>query len=683
MEKTRVENLDKLIIASYRYLNNVLALLVIFWLMRLFDVFVIAKEFSFPAGMRGSHLLGILYDTYFVFKVAGVFLLPYLLLTLLRIRIAQGLFVFSGIVVVVVNLILVVYFASTKIMLGSDIFGYSIAEMRETLQTSNSFSVINIIPLVAFPILYLALHHYIVRIKIPNAAYYIFYPAIAVVLLSSGYSVANANSFKDSFGASLATNKFGYFALKASSYIAEMEQIENAKKGTFVNDTGRGLLVSSKDYVSKEFPMLRNDNTPDVLSPFFDTTKVKPNIVFILVESLGRAYSGEGADLGSYTPFLDSLSRNGLYFENFLSTGGRSFAVFPSILGSLPLVNRGFMELGDDMPNHNTLLTMLHANGYRSDFVYGGDSKFDNMRQFFERQNTSRIVDGKNFGSSFEKMPPGKSGFSWGYGDMDILSKLVDLQQSSTTTPTVSIAMTLSMHSPFVVKNQRAYYKQFEGILNRSSISSDRKDLVAKYGKELSTVLYFDESLRLFFKKFEKQPSYRNTIFIITGDHRMPEIPIGTQIDRFRVPFLIYSPMLTRSARFRSVSTQFDVAPSLIAFLRNRANLQFPKLACWVGTGLDTSRSFRNVHSVAFMENKNEQTCYLDGINFIAMGKLYSITPQLGLVKANNPMLLGEMTKKLNSVKNVSAFVCSKNKLVPDSLLVKSRAARKMALNIK
>lgn len=683
MEKKLDSNNDKLLVASYRYLNNVLALLAIFWLMRLFDVFVITKEFSFPSGMRGSHLLGILYDTYFVFKVAGVFFLPFLLLTLLRVKIAQGVFVFSGVLVVVVNLILIVYFASTKIMLGSDIFGYSVAEIRETLQTSNSFSAINIIPFIAFPILYLALHHYIVRIKIPNAVYYIFYPVIAVVFLTSGYSVASANLFKDSFRASLATNKFGYFALKASNYIAEMEQIENAKKGIFVNDSGRELQVSSKDYVSKEFPMLRKDNTPDVLSPFFDTTRAKPNIVFILVESLGRAYSGEGAEFGSYTPFLDSLSRNGLYFENFLSTGGRSFAVFPSILGSLPLVNRGFMELGNDMPKHNTLLTMLQVNGYKSSFVYGGDSKFDNMRKFLEKQNISRIADVKSFGPNFEKMPPGESGFSWGYGDMDILSKLVDLQRSSTSTPTVSIAMTLSMHSSFVVKNQRTYYRQFEEILNRSSISNDRKDLVAKYGKELSTVLYFDESLRLFFKKFEKLQSYKNTIFIITGDHRMPEIPIGTQIDRFRVPFLIYSPMLTRSARFRSVSTQFDVAPSLIAFLRNKANLQFPKLASWVGKGLDTSRNFRNVHSVPFMENKNEQTCYLDGINFIAMGRLYTITPQLGLVEANNPKLLVEMTKKLNSIKNVSAFVCSKNKLIPDSLLVKSSTVRKITLNIK
>ena len=89
MEKGNVSNIHRLVKASYRYFNNVLALLLVFWLIRLFDVFVLAKAFAFPSGLRNSHLLGILYDTYFVLKVAGLFLLPYLLLTLLRMRITQ------------------------------------------------------------------------------------------------------------------------------------------------------------------------------------------------------------------------------------------------------------------------------------------------------------------------------------------------------------------------------------------------------------------------------------------------------------------------------------------------------------------------------------------------------------------------------------------------------------------
>lgn len=676
MEKGNVSNIHRLVKASYRYFNNVLALLLVFWLIRLFDVFVLAKAFAFPSGLRNSHLLGILYDTYFVLKVAGLFLLPYLLLTLLRMRIAQVLFVVSGVLLVMVNLVLVLYFATTKIMLGSDLFGYSMYDIQETLQSASSLSIVNTIPFFAFPILYIALHHYISRIKPPNVVYYIFYPIIGVVLLTSGYSVANASSFKSSFEASLATNKFGYFARKTSDYIKEIEELENAKKGKLVDDY-TSLMVNSKDYVSKEYPLLRKDNTPDVLSPFFDTTKVKPNIVFIFVESLGRAYSGEGAELGSYTPFLDSLASRGLYFENFLSTGGRTFAIFPSLLGSLPLVSRGFMERANSTPNHNTLLTILQANGYNSNFVYGGDSKFDNMRQFLERENIGRIVDSKNFGPKFKKMPPAKGGFSWGYGDNDILTKLIELQDPKASEPSVSIALTLSIHDPFLVTNQKAYYRRFEQILKDSSIPDSKKEFVAKYGQQLSTVLYFDESLRQFFKKFERLPSFKNTIFIITGDHRMPEIPISTQIDRFRVPFLIYSPMLTRSARFSSVSSHFDVAPSLIALLRSKNDMRLPKLVHWVGSGLDTSRSFRNIHSIPLMENKNEETCFLDGLNFIAMEKLYTITPRLGLVEVENPKMLDDMVRKLATIKRRSEFVCSNNKVMPDSLLVTSSVVKK------
>src|SRR4029079_4180305 len=38
----------------------------------------------------------------------------------------------------------------------------------------------------------------------------------------------------------------------------------------------------------QNFPFLHKDETPDVLSSFFDTTRTRPNIVIIIVEGLGR-----------------------------------------------------------------------------------------------------------------------------------------------------------------------------------------------------------------------------------------------------------------------------------------------------------------------------------------------------------------------------------------------------------
>ena len=44
----------------------------------------------------------------------------------------------------------------------------------------------------------------------------------------------------------------------------------------------------------------------------------------------------------------------------------------------------------------------------------------------------------------------------------------------------------------------------------------------------------------------------------------MPEIPMKTKIDRYHVPLIIYSPLLKQPAQFESISTHFDITPSVI-----------------------------------------------------------------------------------------------------------------------
>src|SRR5205085_4463090 len=115
----------------------------------------------------------------------------------------------------------------------------------------------------------------------------------------------------------------------------------------------------------KNYPFLHTiDTSSDVLSPLFNKQQAPPNLVFIVVEGLGRAFSNKDAYLGSFTPFLDSLSDKSLYWSNFLSAGGRTFAMLPSVFGSLPYGKNGFTELGDHMPKHVSLFSVLKQNGY-------------------------------------------------------------------------------------------------------------------------------------------------------------------------------------------------------------------------------------------------------------------------------------------------------------------------------
>src|SRR5207302_7789205 len=117
-----------------------------------------------------------------------------------------------------------------------------------------------------------------------------------------------------------------------------------------------------------------------------------------------------------------------------------------------------------------------------------------------------------------------------------------------------------------------------------------------QYREIYTTILYTDAALRTYFEEAAKHPGYRNTIFIITGDHRLAEIPPSTRIDRYHVPLIIFSPRLSRPVRIQSISSHLDIAPTLLAFLRRRYGLAAPARVTWVCSGLDMAPSLRNVH---------------------------------------------------------------------------------------
>ena len=144
----------------------------------------------------------------------------------------------------------------------------------------------------------------------------------------------DTSKFDNEFSMFVASNKLGFFAQSMTDHYLHQGTL-NYKPLTFkaVASSPEGNPFT---YVNPDYPFLHQETTPDVLGNFFNLGDTPPNIVLIIVESLGRAYSGQGAYLGSFTPFLDSLMQKSLYWENCLSTSGRTFQVLPATLASLP-----------------------------------------------------------------------------------------------------------------------------------------------------------------------------------------------------------------------------------------------------------------------------------------------------------------------------------------------------------
>jgi phosphoglycerol transferase MdoB-like AlkP superfamily enzyme len=658
----------QLVFRSFRrFLSLSLILASMILTVRLYELFVNSSVANYPAGSGLNLLIGLKFDLILYLRISAFLAIPFLVIAYFSQKTAKYFFVVVSLLLILGNMLLVKYFATARVPLGADLLGYSFQEMQHTIGASGK---LNILPYVLI-MLYLA---FMVRVFIKHV-YFRLKPwmmaVLAVMMLGSLLPLRqltpDPSKFDNEFSLFLASNKLGFFAQSMADHYLHQGTL-NDKPFTF-----KTVSVSPEGnpftYIDPDYPFLHKETTPDVLGEYFNLGDTPPNIVLIIVESLGRAYSGTGAYLGSFTPFLDSLMQKSLYWENCLSTSGRTFQVLPATLASLPFGDHGFAALGDKMPDHLSLMSLLkNQAGYTSSFVYGGEAEFDKMDLFLNRQGVDQIIDSRNFGPEFSKLPATSNGFTWGYGDREIFVKYLENLKSRPDSLRLDVILTLAIHDPFNIPNQEYYVQKFEERLKILDIKEKSKTFDQQYSKELATVLYFDESLRHFFNEFGKLSSFNNTIFIITGDHRMPEIPISTQIDRFHVPLVIFSPLLNKSEKFSSITTHFDITPSLLALLNGKKYISRPAVASWIGHGLDNSVSFRSLNNYPFMRNVNEILDLLSAGNFLSNQTLYQIYPDLNIEPVEMTDLQQQLREELDNFMRKNNFACRNNKLIPDSL---------------
>jgi len=220
----------------------------------------------------------------------------------------------------------------------------------------------------------------------------------------------------------------------------------------------------------------------------------------------------------------------------------------------------------------------------------------------------------------------------------------------------------------YSIPDQGKYTKLFEERMDRLGFDAAHKERHHTYEKVYSTIMYTDDAMRYFFEQYTKLPAYGNTIFIITGDHRLPEIEMSTKIDRFHVPLIIFSPLLKRTAHIESISSQSDITPSLLAFLKKNYHIAVPSTVSWVGSGLDTDPSFRNIHKYPLKHTKTNLIDYVSGMYFIDQDTLFSIGKYMDLEPIQDEKKKNELIAEFNQYKSMNDRFTRELKLIPDSL---------------
>jgi len=671
---------DKLIQLLQRYFKLNLAFILAPLMIRIAEIIYLSTYYSISENSSLLELRGLGTDLLFFFTASLVLAVPFFILALWKRKVGEAFFITIMLLASMLYFSLVKYFITTLIPLDQVIFAYTFEELIKIVLSSTRFDpiglVVYIILIVSpFLILFLTRKRRAGRVTLLVFATLCFLAPIALPFV-----LPVRDAYEKDFDYYMTENKLYYAIKKCSRYLkrhrtkyvsnlinanAETHQIDHA-----IREASLEYQRSNKDfnYFNLAFPFLRQDHTQDVLGEYFEFSDSKPNLIFIIVESLTPSFCGHNPWFGSYMPFLDSLIEKSLYWENCLATSERTFGILPSLFGSLPYSDGAFLDIAREMPNHFSLISYLKRSGYYSHFFYGGDPKFTNYDAFLTHQGVDYILE--SYGEEYESHVVFDDWFRWGYPDGDMFERSLDVIDSFPVSPRVDIYLTLSMHSPFTPPHPTEYLDKFEKRIEQLGVSQAKRKTTEKLKHIFSTILYTDDMLRLFFQGYQKRSDFQNTIFIITGDHAMPELHTSytSLVEKYHVPLIIYSPMIKDPATFSAIISHLDIAPSVLAMLNSTDQIRTKPFCHWLGSGLDTASSDECSISVSFAFNNKEEVEYLSRDYFISYNKLYKRDSSLSFSLIDNPQILGEMQRKHGNYLALSQYIAENNALVPDDL---------------
>lgn len=549
----------------------------------------------------------------------------------------------------VLHFLLLSYARTTGILLGADLYGYDLLEIFNIAASSSSIDYLGIFALVASIGLYVYFVYNIDRWTRTSERYIGL--VIPVFIIGSWF-------FTQPGSAQFKTESNFHRVHNASSYF-----IENS----LYYFTHR---IKPTVKIEDQYPFLHDFDRENPLGEWLNTTEELPGIVIIAVEGLGADFVGKKAKYGGAMPFLDSLTSAGLYWSNCLSNTGRTFGALPTLTGSLPYAENGFMDKGPDLPDHLTLWSWLKSHGYQTSYFHGGDASFDKQDVFLEWQQVDYLLDEKKFPNTYQKMKGNTEGFTWGYGDLDLFKLSLEKLDEFPDQPVFSFFMTLTTHEPF--NSPGKSYTQFaeDLALKKSQEKDGHADEFRDNIDVFACLKYADEALEYFLTTYSRRRDFQRTIFVITGDHRLIPVATGTRFDRFKVPLLIYSPMVKKPISFEQIVSHAQLVPSIFSWLHASYGLDAPVENSFIGRPFATDTAFGSSLDLALMRSKNEMKEYICGEYLLSDMELYKIQPDMSLSVARNDSMKSALSRKLSRFENMSTIAMNENRLMPPSKYV-------------
>ena len=408
-----------------------------------------------------------------------------------------------------------------------------------------------------------------------------------------------------------------FMLIPVAGYFLVNNRIKNTSNNNYVNELGgNGIyefgaafwnneLDYNKFYATRNdtanFKILRNmlqapnatfGNDPLSIERQIksDSPEHRWNIVLISVESLSGDYLKRFGNKENITPYLDSLIPYGLWFDQFYATGTRTVRGLEALSMAIPPTPGQSIVRRPDNDDMFTMGSVLKSKGYECNYIYGGNSFFDNMGKFFSN-SSYKVLDERDIPDSLVHITT-----AWGADDEAAFNFTIQQcdKSFSSNKPFFNHIMTVSNHRPYTYPEGRI-------------------DISPSHQSIQGAVKYTDYAINKFIKDAQQRPWFNNTLFVIVADHCAKSAgKTDLPVNRYHIPCIIYAPQLVKPAIENRLISQIDLAPTILGLM----NLNY------------TSRFFGyDVYKVNPGNERAFISTYQD-MGYIKDGRLIILSPQ-------------------------------------------------------
>lgn len=334
--------------------------------------------------------------------------------------------------------------------------------------------------------------------------------------------------------------------------------------------------------------LCKNQLRRTLLRPFVNTQK--PNVLIISIDSLRADHMGMYGYSKNTTPFLDSLARKGVVFDNAYSPGIFTFQSDISMLAGMYPSEHGAIDWNKQLsPDVQFFTKTLKEDGYSS-AIFASPSMYpdfgiDKQVDYFEMAKSVKNINQSNINvSNWMLKQQNPYVLYWHVYDVH-LPYMVPPNYNSYNTSLYDCMIKSSNNScGYVFQNQNitgvpknVYIRGRLQVEFHNWTSGDLDYLNAAYDYGIS---YTDSQLRDFFSKIQKSPEYNNTLIIITSSHGDDIGEHGFFFHRdvydvnVHVPLIIIHPSLLPK-RVQEPVSLIDVAPTVMSFVNATEKIDY------------------------------------------------------------------------------------------------------------